>query len=314
VYEQASRAYAVHACELVEDRASFSNEVDLMEALETVVQLDCRPGLAAPFTMPSDTANRNVGPSFSWHFITALCTEGEDKQRTDLLAAMMDMLKVHNTSSRLLCLLHMFQELLHSCSPFSADLLRRLLPTLELFYFWPSPHGPLAQTLSVLVERELSSPGAALRERYLAEAPHIAAACESGQDQEHMFRIPVILDATSSNTEYFKRVVADDVVHSRRPSARDCMVWLIADMVRCCCPEPLSDEAVWGLKEQPLTEISELYEVGRSWCVLCVLPRISDSSGLLHWQEVNHIDMQAQRTNEHETSSFAARVAVSDYV
>jgi hypothetical protein len=118
--------------------------------------------------MPSDIVNSNVGPSFSWHFVTHTCRQGPER-RADVFAAMMDMLKVHNSGSRLLCLLHMFQELLHSFSPFGKDQLRRLLPTLEQFFFWPNPHGPLAQRLSELVERELSSAGAAMRERYLAE-------------------------------------------------------------------------------------------------------------------------------------------------
>jgi len=116
--EKASHAYGLLASTFVEDKASFSNDVDLMEALESVVHMDCVAGLAVPFSMPADIANSNVGPAFAWHFITTMCKQGDSK-RQEVFAALMDMLRVHNTASRLLCLLHCINELLHSFSPWN---------------------------------------------------------------------------------------------------------------------------------------------------------------------------------------------------
>lgn len=258
--ERASLTYGTFAASYVEDKASFSNDVDLMEALEAAVQVSCAKGLACPFQMPTDVINHNVGPSFSWHFITKLCTEGEVK-RQEVFAALMDMLRVHNTEPRLLCLLHIFNVLLHSFSPWSPDQLRRLLPTLELFYFWPVPYGPMASDLASLIERELSCPGAAMRDRFMAEVPHVALACMSGDDSDSTYRVPVILDSGSANASFVKWVTHPEVASGPKPTARDGMVWFLTDMIRCACPDsPLAEEAIWALQDVPLGEITPLYE------------------------------------------------------
>jgi hypothetical protein len=65
-YEKASQHYSQLACALVEDLVSASNEVDVMEALETVVQLENIPCLAVPFRcvwpMPSYLSRANFRP------------------------------------------------------------------------------------------------------------------------------------------------------------------------------------------------------------------------------------------------------------
>lgn len=257
--EKASHSYGRFAASFVEDKASFSNDVDLMEALNAAVTVHNAKGLVCPFQMPSEIANRNMGPAFSWHFIMRLCAEG-DLKRQEVFAAMMDMLRVHNTESRLLCLLHIFKELLHSFSPWNTDQLRRLVPTLELFYFWRCPYGPLAQALAGLVERELSCPGAAMRDRFVAEVPHVNETCESGEDEEASYRIPVILEAGTANTGFLKWVTHDDVVKSGRPSSRAAMVWYLNDLIRCSCAEPLAEDALWALADVPLEQVTPLYE------------------------------------------------------
>lgn len=281
--EKASQSYAAFAASFVEDKASFSNDVDLMEALDAAVTVHNAKGLVCPFQMPSDIMNNNMGPAFSWHFIMTLCAEG-DQKRQEVFAAMMDMLRVHNTESRLLCLLHIFTGLLHSFSPWNTDQLRRLVPSLELFYFWPCPYGPLAQALAGLIERELSCPGAAMRDRFVAEVPHVDDTCESGEDEEASYRVPVILEADAANAGFLKWVTHDDLVKSGRPSSRAAMIWYLNDLIRCTCTEPLAEETLWALSDIALDQITPLYE------------------------EACRIDIAAQEAPEQEAVSILARM------
>jgi hypothetical protein len=282
--EKASHTYAQFTASFVEDKASFSNEVDLMEALDAAVNVQNAKGLVCPFQMPTDIVNQNMGPAFSWHFIMKLCGEGEQK-RQEVFAALMDMLRVHNTEPRLLCLLHIFTALLHSFSPWNTDQLRRLVPTLELFYFWPCPFGPLAQALAGLVERELSCPGAAMRDRFMAEVPHVDETCESGEEEEATYRVPVILEAGTANSGFLKWVAHDEIVKCGRPNSRTAMIWFLCDMIRCTCPEPLAEEAVWALSDVALEEITPLY------------------------QEACRIDLEAQAAAEQDAAAVLVRMS-----
>jgi hypothetical protein len=44
-----------------------------MEMLETIVQAECKPGLAVPFTMTPSIEHSNVGPCFHWPFVLEIC-------------------------------------------------------------------------------------------------------------------------------------------------------------------------------------------------------------------------------------------------
>lgn len=117
----------------------------------------------------------------------------------------------------------------------------------------------------------------------------MAVACQTGTDQDHMYRVPVILDTNSTNAAYLKRLTSDEVVLPCRPSAMDAMVWIITDILRCCCAEPLSDVAVSALRERPLQDIIQLY------------------------QDLRQLDHQAQSTVEHEAAPLMAQiVAIKD--
>jgi hypothetical protein len=95
--------------------------------------------------------------------------------------------------------------------------LRRLIPILETFYFWPCPYGPLAQQVSLQAERELSARGAALRQDLVAESPHIDVALETGNDEVHAYKVPVLFDTSCSNAEYFKWLSSEELVRRARP-------------------------------------------------------------------------------------------------
>jgi len=68
------------------------------------------------------------------------------------------------------------------------------------------------------VERELSSPGSAMRDRFVAEVPHVQGTGSTGEDADASYRIPVFVDEHSSNADYFKWVTHDDVVKTGRKS------------------------------------------------------------------------------------------------
>ena len=296
--EKASQSYARFAASFVEDKASFSNDVDLMEALDAAVTVHNSKGLVCPFQMPSDITNHNVGPAFSWHFIMRLCAEG-DQKRQEVFAAMMDMLRVHNTEPRLLCLLHIFTGLLHSFSPWNPDQLRRLIPTLELFYFWPCPFGPLAQALAGLVERELSCPGAAMRDRFVAEVPHVHETCESGEDEEASYCVPMILEAGTANNGFLKWVTHDDIVKPKRPTSRAAMIWFLNDMIRCSCAEPLAEETLWALSDIAVDQITPLYEEACRVDVAAQAAAEQDAVGIL----ARMGEIKAQLEAQHGTNS-----------
>ena len=89
---------------------------------------------------------------------------------------MVDMLRVHNTESRLLCVLHMLTETMYSFHGLPPEPLHQLVAALDTFVSWPRPFGSLARQLISQAEREMASPGAVMRELFLAEHPKVAAA------------------------------------------------------------------------------------------------------------------------------------------
>ena len=114
------------------------------------------------------------------------------------------MLRVHNTEHRLLCLLQMLTEIIHSYACLPIDALRRLKVALDPFYCWPCPFGPLAQRLIATAEREIASPGAAFRQTYLLEHPTLAI--ESGENLSNLHEpvIPVYFDSTAANARFLQ--------------------------------------------------------------------------------------------------------------
>ena len=119
---------------------------------------------------------------------------------------MVDMLRVHNTEHRLLCLLQMLTEIIHSYPALPSEPLRRLIAALDPFYCWPCPFGPLAQRLIATAEREIASPGAGLRNRYLLECPSLAVKTETGESLTGLWRpvVPVLFDQGSKNAHFLR--------------------------------------------------------------------------------------------------------------
>ena len=282
--EKGMRTYITTLCTFVEDRASYSSEIDVMEALEIIVQAYCCPGLAVPFIMPPDISNYNVGPCFHWQFIFELCHQDEGKMK-QVFESVIDMLRVHNTEARLLCLLHLLHELLRSFPAVENDQVRRVIPILETFYFWPCPYGPIAQQISFIAERELSSRGAALRQRFICESPQIAVAISTGCDQPHTYTIPIIHDtAGTTNTEYFKWVTSEELVQGRRPTALESMIKVIVDTLKYGGYPLTEDTAAAMYFESQLADAIELYK------------------------SVRELDIIAQQQTEHEARSTLVRL------
>lgn len=122
------------------------------------------------------------------------------------LNEMVDMLRVHNTEHRLLCLLQMLTEIIHSYPALPSEPLRRLIAALDPFYCWPCPFGPLAQRLIATAEREIASPGAGLRNRYLLECPSLAVKTETGESRSCLWRpvVPVLFGQDSTNSHFLR--------------------------------------------------------------------------------------------------------------
>ena len=176
-------------------------------------------------------AQKTVGPAWTWIYLRHLFNSPvspcrsfarrsaartlTETRRTDgcccaqdelsrALNEMVDMLRVHNTERRLLCLLQMLTEIIHSYPALPTDPLRRLIVALDPFYCWPCPFGPLAQRLIATAERELASPGAAVRQGYLLECPSLAVA--SGESLSDLYRpaIPVYFDPSTTNARFLQ--------------------------------------------------------------------------------------------------------------
>jgi hypothetical protein len=129
------------------------------------------------------------------------------------------MLRVHNTEHRLLCLLQMLTEIIHSYPCLPIDPLRRLKAALDPFYCWPCPFGPLAQRLIATAEREIASPGAAFRHVYLLEHPSLAI--ESGERENlsdlHQPVVPVYFDSSAANAHFVQLSLTTPVATSTKP-------------------------------------------------------------------------------------------------
>ena len=121
---------------------------------------------------------------------------------TRALNEIVDMLRVHNTEHRLLCLLQMLWEMMRCHPSVPAEPLRRLIVALDPFYCWPCPFGPLAQQMIALAERELAAPGAALREAYLLERPAVAEASAAQLADRHGASVPVLFDEDATNAHF----------------------------------------------------------------------------------------------------------------
>ena len=116
---------------------------------------------------------------------------------------MIDMLRVHNTESRLLCIIQMLKETI--CSwPVPVKSLQRLISAVSAFYCWPRPFGPLAQRLLALAEREISSPGAAFREVFLRDHKDLELELDY---RPRAVTIPLLIDGAFPNSHYVQSAV-----------------------------------------------------------------------------------------------------------
>lgn len=222
----------------------------ITDQLESVVHVDSKRGMNAPFEVPAQleevchfnqtgqpavrdvttcdciTVQKTVGPAWTWlylrHLFTipvssalpnALSTSQSDHavnecqvELTRALNEIVDMLRVHNTEHRLLCLLQMLTEIIQSYPCLPIDPLRRLKAALDPFYCWPCPFGPLAQGLIATAEREISSPGAAFRHAYLLEHPRLAIELRETENLSDLHRpiIPVFFDPSAPNAHFLK--------------------------------------------------------------------------------------------------------------
>ena len=186
------------------------------------------------------TVQKTVGPAWTWLYLRHLFTtpvswstlpeRNVDKsvslttplmnacqvELTRALNEIVDMLRVHNTEHRLLCLLQMLTEIIQSYACLPIDPLRRLKAALDPFYCWPCPFGPLAQGLIATAEREICSPGAAFRHGYLIEHPRLAI--ESGETENlsdlHRPIIPVFFDPSVPNAHFLKLSLTTPVAKS----------------------------------------------------------------------------------------------------
>ena len=175
------------ACFFVEEKGSQGTsfqavEFPLSDHLENIVHNDSIRGIARPFEMPPMLRELCVGPASTWlclsdHFFSPVAwnPEGSPGMLADRVArgveGLTDMLKVHNTEPRLLCIFQMLDALLHTAPFLPTAQVEKLLVALDRYYCWPCPFGPLAQQLVGLAERELACPGAGLRDRWLHEHP-----------------------------------------------------------------------------------------------------------------------------------------------
>jgi hypothetical protein len=117
---------------------------------------------------------------------------------------MVDMLRVHNTEARLLCVLHMLTETMHSFGGLPTEVLYQLVAALDTYHCWPCPFGPLAQQLLSLAERELASPGAALRDSFLSEHPELSSVAAAAEGDGRPSEFPLILDSSAHNSEFLE--------------------------------------------------------------------------------------------------------------
>jgi hypothetical protein len=170
------------AFDLVEQKgqATDGHSFSLTDLLESVANNDSVRGIARPLLLPAMLRGHVFGPAGAWPcvmnrlFMSATSPGALSDYTTNLrrgLDGLIDMLKVHNTEARLLCVLQMLDEILHTAAALPTDQMEKLTRCLDNFYCWPVPFGPLVQRMIALAERELACPGAGLRQRWLEEHP-----------------------------------------------------------------------------------------------------------------------------------------------
>lgn len=86
----------------------------------------------------------------------------------------------------LLALLHILKQLCCLTSVIDTTFLRRAINTAQQFYLWPAPYGNYTRNILLFLQREMHAPGAAVRDRLLAEANSVRYSLPPGWRAEDL--------------------------------------------------------------------------------------------------------------------------------